>query len=225
MLSTPAIIAVFDLDRTVTRSDTYTPFLLHCRSILWPTSIWNFLSGLPTFARYRLGQVTRGTLKETMLHYWIAGTPRAQVTAWADAFATRWVESRLRPGARAAIARHRAAGHHLVLATASLDFYAKIFARRLGFDHVIATPSTWDAEERLCAQLGGENCYGQAKLKAVKDYFGTLEAPTRSVVYSDHFSDLDLLRWAHEGVAVNPDSRLRRLAPTHDLRVVDWNKA
>jgi len=225
MLSPPAVVAVFDLDRTVTRSGTYTPFLLHCRSLLSPSGFWNFLCGMPTLARYHLGRATRGMLKETMLRYWIAGTSRSQVSAWVHAFTERWLESHIRPGARAAIARHRAEGHHLVLATASLDFYATEFANRLGFDHVIATPSVWDDSGRLCPRLGGENCYGHAKLAAVKAYVGSLPAPMRAVVYSDHYSDLDLLRWASEGVAVNPDMKLRKVAPVHDLVVVDWNKA
>lgn len=225
MLSPPAVIAVFDLDRTVTRSGTYTPFLLHCRSIVRPSSFWKFLCGLPMLARYHFGRATRGHLKETMLHHWIAGAPRAQVAAWSEAFAARWLESHIRPGAREAIARHRAAGHHLVLATASLDFYARAFAERLGFHHVIATRSVWDQEERLCARLEGENLYGAAKLEAVKAYFGTLTAPIRTVAYSDHYSDLDLLRWAHEGIAVNPDAKLRREAASHDLAVVDWEQA
>jgi len=225
MLSPPVVVAVFDLDRTVTRSGTYTPFLLYCRSLLSPASIWKFVCGLPTLARYHFGRASRRNLKETMLHYWIAGTSRAQIAAWSEGFAQRWLESHIRPGAREAIARHRAAGHHLVLATASLDFYARAFAERLGFHHVIATRSVWDDEERLCARLEGENCYGPAKLEAVKAYFGTLAKPTRTVAYSDHYSDLDLLRWAHEGVAVNPDAKLRREAEAHDLVVVDWDKA
>ena len=223
MLSIPAA-AVFDLDRTITRSGTYTPFLLHALP-LGPRVFWNFLRGLPTLARYHAGRVSRAALKEKMLHYSIAGTPREQIETLSDAFVERWLETRIRPGARAAIARHRAAGDHLVLATASFDFYAQVFAERLGFDHLISTASVWDDSDRLCAQVDGDNCYGQAKLAAVKAYFSNLPSSARVVAYSDHHSDLDLLRWAHEGVAVNPDSKLRRISPAHNLSVVDWEAA
>ena len=223
MLSITAA-AVFDLDRTITRSGTYTPFLLHARPLGLGT-FWNFIKGLPTLAKYHAGRVSRAALKETMLHYSIAGTSRAQIDALSDRFTERWLESHIRPGARAAIARHRAAGDHLVLATASFDFYAQVFAERLGFDHVISTASVWDDGDRLCAQVDGDNCYGEAKLAAVKAYFSNLPSSARVVAYSDHHSDLDLLRWAHEGVAVNPDSKLRRVAPAHNLSVVDWDVA
>lgn len=221
MPSAPTV-AIFDLDRTVTRAGTYTPFLLHCapRS---PLTIVRVLTGVALALAYVGGLSSRGAFKARMLALFIAGTSRAQVGLWADAFVARWLESHLRPGALTAIARHRAAGHTLVLATASFDFYADVFAARLGFDHVIATAGVWDESGHLCAALGGENCYGPAKVKAVKTFFEALPARPRSIFYSDHHSDFALLRWADEGVAVNPNGKLLRLAQTHGLSIVDWN--
>ncbi len=224
MSSPSAVVAVFDLDRTLTRAGTFTPFLLHCvpGGIRLGTQV---LRGLRAAFGYAFGQSTRGSLKARMLDLTIAGASRAQVRAWSDAFVARWMLAKLRPGALATLARHRAAGDHLVLATASFDFYAAIFAERLGFDHTIATTSVWDKEGQLCAALEGENCYGAVKFAAVKAYVGALPAPAHVVAYSDHHTDIDLLRWAHEGVAVNPSGGLRRLAEVHNLRVVDWNRA
>lgn len=219
----PACVAVFDLDRTVTRAGTFTPFLLHCMPSR-PAAAQSVLAALVPVAAYRAGLLTRGELKARMLACSIAGASRSQVADWAADFVTRWTQSHLRPGAGAAIARHRAAGHHLVLATASFDFYARLFAERLGFDHLIATTSVWDEAGRLCARLDGENCYGPAKLAAVQSYLGKLPVPPRVVAYSDHHTDLALLSWAHEGVAVNPNRKLCRAAKAHHLSVVDWDK-
>lgn len=212
-------VAIFDLDRTVTRAGTYTPFVLHCAP-LGLGSLGRVAGALGAAAAYALGG-TRRDFKARMLELFIAGASRAQVTAWAQSFVARWLETQVRPGALAAIARHRAAGDHLVLATASFDFYAQVFGDRLGFDYVIATGSVWDTEGRLCAALAGENCYGAVKLTAVQNYLAT-QSPTRIVAYSDHHSDLGLLRLAQEGVAVNPNAKLRRLAQEHKLAVVDW---
>jgi phosphatidylglycerophosphatase C len=220
-MSNASVAAVFDLDRTITRAGTWTPYLLYCAP-LTPSRLWRFTKALAAVLAYVLKRISRKDLKARMVHLWIAGTPRAQIDLWSDAFTARWLESRVRPGALAAIARHRAAGDHLVLATASFDFYARVFAARLGFDHVVATESVWDDEDRLCAAVAGENCYGQAKLDAVKTYFAAHPSTVRTVAYSDHHSDFGLLRWAHEGVAVNPNAKLRRMAAEHNLTIVDW---
>jgi haloacid dehalogenase-like hydrolase len=66
--------------------------------------------------------------------------------------------------------RHRAAGHGLVLVTASLDFYANPFGRWLGFDAVLCTRAAYDAEDRVTRALVGDNCYGLAKLRLVQHY-------------------------------------------------------
>jgi HAD superfamily hydrolase (TIGR01490 family) len=164
--------------------------------------------------------MTRAGLKARMLELSIAGASRDQVAAWAEAFVSRWMKIQVRPGALAAIARHKAAGDRLVLATASFDFYAAVFARHLGFDDVIATRSVW-RDERLCAALDGENCYGADKVAAVKAYLAA-HPGARITAYSDHHTDFAFLRMADEGVAVNPNAKLRKLATAHGLAVVDW---
>ncbi|MHB1207269.1 MAG: HAD family hydrolase [Rhodospirillaceae bacterium] len=212
-------IAIFDLDRTVTRQGTYTPFLLHCAQALGKSRLAVVAAALPAVAGYGLGFRSRGELKARMLECAIAGRPRAEVMAWAGGFGS---VTEIRPGARAAIARHRAAGDRLVLATASFDFYAQVFAEALGFDDLIATGSVW-RDEVLAPAIAGENCYGPAKLAAVRAYVERMNPRPRVVAYSDHHSDFALLRWADEGVAVNPSSRLRSLARAHALTISDWD--
>jgi HAD superfamily hydrolase (TIGR01490 family) len=214
-------VAVFDLDRTITRRGTCTPFLMHCvpahqrtfRRL--PMAIW-------LTAIYTLGLISRDAVKARMLDVNIAGATRAQVASWADTYIEKCMSPHVRPGARQAIAAHRAAGHHLVLATASFDFYAQVFADVLGFDHLIATSSAWDDRGRLRAALGGENCYGQVRFDAVQEYVAAMIPRPRVAAYSDHHSDVELLRWANEAVAVNPGGRFRRLALAHGFRIADW---
>ena len=144
---------------------------------------------------------------------------------YADAFVAACVAGGLRPGALRAIAGHRAQGHNLILATASFDFYVEPLGRELGFDSVVATRSAWDRSGRLLGRIDGENCYGAEKLRRLEEALPDLRSNYRVVAYSDSHVDLPLLRWAHEGVAVNPSRRLRRRARSGGLDVVDWNAA
>ncbi len=217
----PARIAFFDLDRTITRAGTYTPFLLHCiRSN--PGRYSRIPLALAAMGAYVAKRTSRAALKARMLDLFIAGSSRAEVAAWVDDFVDRWMQIQVRPGALAAIESHRQAGDQVVLATASFDFYAQVFATRLGLDHAITTGSVWSGADRLCAAVKGENCYGPAKVAAVERYLSAFPSRPWFAVYSDHHSDFELLKVADEGVAVNPNAKLRRLAGEHGLQVVDW---
>ena len=133
-----------------------------------------------------------------------------------------------RPGAVEQIAADAAAGKRLVMATASNEFYVAAIAARLGFGDVIATPARWD-DDRLQHQLGGDNCYGEAKRALVAVWLARHGLEGEAVCfYSDHESDLPLFELAvasgGEAVVANPSSALRVMAGARGWRVVDWGE-
>ncbi len=214
--------AIFDLDRTVTRRPTFTAFLFFAarrrpaKLLLAPALA---VAGLG----YKLGLITRKRLKEIMLSAVLAGRPRARVMELAEAFVAGRLRNGLRPGARRAIATHRAAGDRLVLVTASHDFYAELFGRELGFDRVVATRAAWDSEDRLTGRIDGDNCYGAAKLAMLRDALPDLKNGFTVTVYTDHHTDHQLLDWADTPVAVAPSRRLRALAAARGYEIQDWD--
>jgi len=219
-------LAIYDMDRTVTRRATYTPFLLHCALRRAP---WRLLF-LPLVAASMLAYlgrlIDRARLKEInhrlLIGQWIH--PR-ELKPLVDEFADRQVASNIRPGAREAIARDRAEGRRVVMATASYRLYAAAIADRLGFDDVIGTGSVIGLDERVRAQIDGENCYGEAKLRMVADWVGKSGLTGRHGhvrFYSDHASDAPVFEWANDAVAVNPHARLRKLAAERGWKVEDW---
>ncbi len=216
-----AVSAVFDLDRTITVRGTFTPFLLFC---LWRQG--RLLRGVPgivaAMAAYVRQAIDRKTFKERMLAVSIAGLTRGEVARFADMFVDRLMAGGLRPGAERAIERHRAAGHTLIMVTASFDFLAERIGRRLGFDAVVSTRSTWDRHARLLPLIDGENCYGPAKIRALAAV-SALTQGRHVIAYSDHHTDAPLFEWASDAVAVNPTSKLRRLAKARGMKIEDWN--
>jgi HAD superfamily hydrolase (TIGR01490 family) len=219
-------LAIYDMDRTVTRRATYTPFLLHCALRRAP---WRLLL-LPFVALSMLAYVTRlidrGRLKE-INHRLLVGHrvhPR-ELKPLIESFADKQVATNVRPGARAAIARDKADGRRLVLATASYRLYADAIAERLGFDDVIGTGSIIGLDDRVHARIAGENCYGPAKLRMIADWVeasGLKGARGHVRFYSDHVSDRPAFEWSDEPVAVNPHGKLRRLAEARGWAVEDW---
>ncbi|HUG45108.1 MAG TPA: HAD-IB family hydrolase [Sphingomicrobium sp.] len=219
-------LAIYDLDRTITRRATYTPFLLHCalRRQQWR------LVFLPLVALSMLAYVgkliDRAKLKE-FNHSLLLGRKvhPAELKPLVASFAEATVRGNIRPGALAAIDRDRRQGRRLVMATASYRLYASAIADRLGFDDVIGTGSIIGLDDRVHAMIDGENCYGPAKLRMVSDWVaksGLEDSRGHVRFYSDHASDAPVFEWADEPVAVNPHGRLRRLAEQRGWAVEDW---
>ena len=219
-------LAIYDMDRTVTRHATYTPFLLHCAMHRAPWRlIWLPLVALSMLA-YASRLIDRGRLKEINHRLLLGGKihPR-QLKPLVDGFAQRQAESNVRPGARAAIARDKAEGRRVVLATASYRLYADAIAEQLGFDDVIGTGSIIGLDERVHSKIAGENCYGPAKLRMISEWVeksGLRGAHGHVRFYSDHVSDQPAFEWADEAVAVNPHGKLRRLALQRGWTIEDW---
>ena len=218
-------LAIYDMDRTVTRHATYTPFLLHCaiRRAPWRLLLIPFVIG--SMLAYLMKLIDRGRLKE-INHRLLLGDNRhpTELKPLVDSFAAATVARNIRPGARAAIARDKAEGRRVVMATASYRFYAREIADRLGFDDCIGTNSILGLDESVHAKIDGENCYGPAKLRMVEDWLakgGLQRGHVR--FYSDHASDAPVFDWSDEPVAVNPHAKLSRLAAERGWVVEDWS--
>jgi HAD superfamily hydrolase (TIGR01490 family) len=219
-------LAIYDMDRTVTRTGTYTPFLLHAAKALNPLRL-AFAPAVPfVMLAYAAKLIDRRMLKEINQRLLIGGRiPRSRLGPVTERFAELMVQTNIHPGALRQIAEDKAAGRRLVLATASYRFYVEPIARRLGFDDVIATGSVAGLDDIIHARIDGENNYGPAKLRLVEAWFKAQGIDRTAVhvrFYSDHVSDAPVLEWADEPFAVNPSAGLKRLAARRGWRVVDW---
>ena len=216
-------LSIFDMDRTITRSGTYSPWL-----IFWARreAPWR-LALLPVAAlfgaAYLARLVTRARLKE-LNHALLMGdgARRDRVAAVAQAFAARLLAGGVFPKALDRLAAERAAGRRIVLATASYAFYVRAIADTLGIADVVATGSVWDGD-RLRARLSGPNCYGEAKRVMVEAWLVAQHldrAPIR--FFSDHVSDVPMFERADERIATTPSPKLRAVAAARGWEIVDW---
>ena len=217
-------LAIYDLDRTLTRHATYTPFLLHCalRRAPWRLLLVPFV--ILSMLAYALKLIDRGRLKE-INHRLLLGHRRHphELKPLVDSFAAKTVAGNIRPGAKAAIARDKAEGRRVVMATASYRLYADAIGGLLGFDDIVGTGSIIGLDERVHAKIDGDNCYGPAKLRMVTEWLAKSGIERGHVrFYSDHASDAPVFEWADEAVAVNPHDRLARLAAERRWTVEDW---
>lgn len=218
-------LAIYDMDKTITRRPTWTPFLAAWASA-HPARLIGLVATTGPAVQYLAHRIDRATLKEKTQRL-VMGPDAdvAEVERVATRFAREVVDSGIFPEARARIAADRAAGHRVVIATASYDFYVRPIAAALGIDDVIATPGTVE-NGRLIPRIAGENCYGPAKLRMIEAWManqGIARGEAHVRFYSDHVSDAPTLEWADAAFAVNPHGPLRTLAEARGWTVIDWH--
>ncbi|NNC46840.1 MAG: HAD-IB family phosphatase [Sphingomonas sp.] len=220
----PTNLAIYDMDKTLTKAPTYTAFLMHVAMRRAP---WRFillpLVGLSLLA-FLFGMIDRARLKEWN-HRLLIGhrLSREKLSPLVRSFAERVMRSNIRPGTHAALAKDREDGRMLVMATASYRFYAAAIGEKLGFDHIIGTNSVLGLDAEVHARIDGENCYGPAKLRMIEAWL--LEhnvVPGHVRFYSDHHSDQPAFDWSDEPVAVHPDPKLLAIAKARGWRIEDW---
>ncbi len=206
-------VTILDLDRTITRRGTYSPFLIHAAARNAPWRLLLIPVVLACMIGYRFGLIERKALKQRMQALLLGRTvARATVDRLAESFAANVMRSNVYPAMLDLIARERAEGRILILATAAHRFYAAAIARRLGIDRVVATESVW-RNGMLSSDIDGENCYGADKAIAVHRHLRATRLDRSAIslrCYSDDISDLPCFEACEEAIAVNPSAKLER---------------
>lgn len=217
-------IAIYDMDRTITRRPTFIFFLVYAVLRYRP---WRILLApvlLFPVAAYALKWLDRGRLKEINLGLMLGSRiDAAALNRISAGFAGRTLARNTFRAALDRIDADRADGFRIVIASASYGFYVEQVGRLIGAD-VIATRASRKGDA-VSPRIDGQNCYGEAKLAMVTDWLDrqSIARETAHVrFYSDHASDAPCLDWADEAIATNPHGRLRALAAQRGWPVLDW---
>ncbi|NNE39246.1 MAG: HAD-IB family hydrolase, partial [Gammaproteobacteria bacterium] len=223
----PVPLVIFDLDRTITNHGTFLPFLIYfavrkkpLRLLLLPFVILMMLI-------YLLGIISRKQLKANMQALLMGEVDKKQLEIVCEDYVNHVLGSRVNLDALFTIRQWRSTDAQLVIATASFDWMARCFARRLGISNIVASVSI-EQEGRTVPGIDGNNCYGDAKLTMVEQTFGSLrelQSTDHQVwCYTDHHSDVPLLELCSHPVAINPTQALTSWVDENSrAQVLYWN--
>jgi HAD superfamily hydrolase (TIGR01490 family) len=202
----PPGIGLFDLDGTLVPWDCQVLF----RHFVVRREPWRacflpvFLAFLPLYKL--LGD---GVMKRVFLSY-LWEMPPEELRHHSREFAAS-VAASVYPELREKIAQHRSAGHLLILASASPEFYVDEIGRELGFDLALGTPV---AAGPFFPDL--DNHKGGAKAARLRQLLPSSYFTAGRLVnargYTDSRADLPMLELCDAATCVNPGPALARLA-------------
>ena len=225
-MATKTRIAIYDMDKTVTRRATYNGFLMH---MAWYKSPWRLVlvPFLPFgLLLYAVKFWDRSQLKQFAQTLLVGRkVPWVQFARHLERHADLVLGRNVYQEAKWRIDAEKAEGYRHVIATASYRLYVDAIASRLGFEDVIATELATSDSGHVLARIDGHNCYDEAKLDRVKAWMaaeGLSREQCHIRAYSDHVSDAPLLSFADEAFATNPHPPLERLAREKGWQILDW---
>ncbi len=217
-------LALFDLDHTLLPVDSDHTWGQFCVQMGWVDAAEHTRRNDAFY-----GQYSNGTLN---INEYIAFSTQAFVNAGPgvasaarERFMHECIAPHLLPEALALIAEHRAAGHQVVIVTATNEFVTRPIAQALGVSELIAVNLARDAIGWFTPHVEGTPSFQGGKVTRVHEWLAAQDLRWSDVeeswFYSDSPNDLPLLELVTHPVATNPSAELRRTASQRGWRILD----
>jgi len=217
-----APLVVFDFDHTLYDGDSGSHLVLWLIRRNW----WRRLAALlavPLLLPLVAWLPTRRSGISGFL--WIAtlGIHRSRdMDAWIDAYVladAEHIRKRLLPIALEVLARHRAAGDRVIIATGASPELARAILDFVAHEDLSVIGSI--SQPFLGGRITAEHCHAQNKMRMIWD----AGYDQIAVAYSDSSADLPLLKAARSPVVVNPkrgcEAMFRRVLPP-GTPILNW---
>ncbi len=185
-------VAVFDVDGTLTRSDTFLEFLkffkgkdqfFACLVVNAPFIVLFYLKLIPNYR-----------LKERFFRFFLKGERVDHVGEIGDKFAKNQFPTLFYPSARAVLDWHKKQDHLIIFLTASSSIWLKSWCENEG----IYFEGTEFATEngQYTGSIQGKNCYGEEKVVRLSSLMERLNISEIDYGYGDSFADRHFLTMA-----------------------------
>jgi HAD superfamily hydrolase (TIGR01490 family) len=205
----PPIIAFFDMDYTTLDTSSSLLYVKYLRQqgrigrrVMLRIAWWTLL--------YKISAIDVNSAVPKMLSYaehQSASRLMAESYAWFD----EMLKQHIAPRAVERIEFHRQQDQRVVLISASTQFAVQPVADHLHVDFLCT--QLIDRDDELTGEVVDPPCYGAGKIVWAQRYAAEHGADLRDAyLYTDSHSDQPLLDAVGHPVAVNPDTRLKRLA-------------
>ena len=182
-------LALFDFDGTITRADTRTPVMQ--LAVRPARLVAGRLLLSPIVIGYKLGMISASRGRQVAARVGFQGEDAARMWRLGVEYASTTLPAQVRQPALDRMAWHRSRGDHVVIVSASLDFY---LSPCHGVDCICTTLE--ERNGRLTGRCAGGDCSGAEKVRRIR---GRLDLGRYGTIYAygDSAEDRELLELAH----------------------------
>lgn len=212
-------LAIFDLDNTLLAGDSdhaWGEFLVGHGLV---EAGWYQAKNDGFYADYCRGELDVIAYSEFVFSV-LAREEAATLAAWHQDFMREKVSQMILPKGRELLARHRDAGHRLLIITATNRFITAPIAAELGVSDLLATEPEMQ-QGRYTGKVAGIPCYQHGKIERLQQWLQEHnESAEGAWFYSDSRNDIPLLEFVTHPIAVDPDTALRAHAASNSWPVM-----
>ena len=204
-------LALFDLDHTLLPLDSDYSWGEFTIRMGWVDPVSFAQRNDAFYADYQAGRLDIHDYVRFATEAFRLKGPEAAHAAHAQ-FMAEVIRPAIRPEALALIERHRAAGDHLLVVTATNEFVTRPIVQALGIAELIAVELQRDANGWFTGEIEGTPSMREGKVQRLQQWLdarGLSWTSVQTTFYSDSPNDLPLLSRVNHPVATNPDSVLR----------------
>ena len=214
------IAAFFDVDKTLLVKDSAEIGFKY----LWKLRMVSplFLLKITMLNQfYKRDRLSARAMAEYCLRYYRGRKFQVFLDGVGDYY-VNWMKPYLSPAVVAKVREHQAAGHTLVLLSASVRYYLNELAKDLGIEHMLCTRLEIDKDGVCTGRTLGPPMIGEEKKTAAQEFARVHGIDlAASYAYSDHHSDLPLLESVGHPVVVRPTERLRKIARERSWAIME----
>lgn len=199
-------LALFDFDGTITTRDTYTKFVFSStKSVRLVIGIFLLF---PAIILHKAGLLSASKIRPLISRVAFMGIPEKQLDASAERFVSKYLPSVLRGGMLQKIAEHKENGDHVVIVSASISPYLKIWCKRHEVDLICSELEVRNG--RLTGAYLNGDCSSERKVARIKERID-LSLYSKIFAYGDSEEDYPMLNLAHTSFYRGNSLKLHRL--------------
>jgi HAD superfamily hydrolase (TIGR01490 family) len=214
-------LVIFDVDGTIIKGQSQKLFL----SFMFKEKyipIFGFIKLNFWFIFYKLGLIKNPLQAMNYAYSFLEGRSTHDVENLVEKFFDSKLKGHIYEDAAHIIRNHLNQNREVILLSNSADILIRRIARYLNVYNFISTKLEIQ-NDIYTGKISGEIIYGQNKIKAVESYLYSKRLSWQnSWSYADHYSDIPLLSKTSHIFAVNPSSKLKRIATEKRWQVLQF---